>query len=335
MEETLGILSVNLTLTGLKAIDFRHLFREGNLLSFRVLEKGSKGSYTLFLGGRKVEAKSTVPLPLGRVLHSRVLQKEGGLRLELLKPFQPRATLLQNLGLEGRAGAEAVVRGLMQSGAPLNPRVIRRILNYTSKEPNKRRFFARLTGNLGRKGMDLSQPGWEAVIDACLADYYGQGREDDKHRRGQKHPRGEEKLPDLRSVKAMWAPGDKPNLLHLYNHIKGRGENWLFLPISSRFRGRKLLGALEVQFRGDGKMVKACIRVKDGKEDWFFRLGPPGPEGRRKLQWEGPPRWEARGKDGLGVFSKKLRNLGIDLDDTRINESEGTELPPGGVNWIV
>ena len=223
----------------------------------------------------------------------------------------------------------------MQSGATLNPGVIKRILAHTAKDPKNRCFFARLAGILDRKGVDLSQFGWETVIDAYLTGDFRQEGEERKDPGREQGEREKEEPPNVRMIKKMWAPGDKPIPLHLYNHIKSTEGNWLFLPIFSRFKDRELSGSAEVQIAGDGKMIKSFIRVREGREEWFFRLGPPGRGGRRILQWTSSEGWEHGRVGGLEDFSEKLQNLGIDLDDNLKDESEGEDLLPGGVDCKV
>lgn len=303
-------------------------------MSFKVLRKTAAG-YDLALGGRTISVKSTVSLPLGVLLRARVVKGEGGIRLELLKEANPLEVLMGKLGLPRGAETEAVVRGLIQAKAPLDSVLIKRILAKAPKDPEARRLYARLAGLLGRKGVDLSRPGWETVVEAVLAgDGFGRDREEGRRRDEDEAEKNQEEITPG-ALKRMWAPGEKPNHLHLFNHLKSSEGHWVILPINSRFHGRRLSGNAAVQFSGEGAMEKVLLRIGREEREWRFLLGPEGPKGRRSLRLIGPESWKAGNRSMLGDFPEKLRNLGVDFDDNKRDELEEEVFAPGGVDWTV
>lgn len=319
-----------------KATSLRQSLRSGGFVRIQVVS-GKGNIYQAKISGKVVPVRSEVRLNPGDMLEARVIKHPDKLELELRQP----SSVLEKLNLASSGNTaltDAVIKGLMSVRASLDPQLIKRLLTTLGED---KKLLARLAVLYSRKGIDLTEQGWEPLVEFLAGDesYSGLNFRDDRPRREETAP--DEDSPEensSREVKldALWEPGEEANLYHLFNHLTGPEGMTLVLPIRAEKEGVEINGRVVVRFDSTRKMKDAQFYLKNPAGIWHFSLGrDDGNENPGyNLTCFPPEGVDRRGLTGADVFKEKLSNLRVKYDDNEVEEPEEDDIP-GGVDWIV
>ncbi len=314
-----------------KATSLRQSLRSGGFVRLQVIS-GKGDVYQVKINGKAVTVRSETKLTLGDILTARVIKHTDKLELELRHP--PSVGERLNLSSSENSGLlNSVIKGLMASRAALDPSVIKRLLNTGGED---KRLLARLAGLYGKKGIDLSEAGWEPLVEFLSGEgsYGGSPFQERQSRREQQSP--QEDSPDEEGGDIPWVSGEEANLYHLFNHLGGPEGLTLVLPLKAEKGGQEISGKVIVKFDPLKKMEQALFFLENRQGIWQFsllrddRTGNPG----YNLSCLPPAGLDRRSLKGSDVFREKLSNLRIVYDDNKVEEPEEDDIP-GGVDWIV
>jgi len=274
--------------------------RPGGLVKVQVLERLGPGRWLVSVRGRIIPASAEVQLAPGARLLARVLVSGARILLRVLEPAGEPAA-----GPAAAAPVDHVAAAFLATG--LNPRPedvqkVRRLLERLRLPPQ---VYARLAAMLLEKGVDLESPG-VAVLLADLSYGRGGGRGRGHSRPGPSRPR--QLVEELRRG-AQNAGNGEETALPLFNHLQPGAEQWYVIPysygeISGTIRLRRLAPASEAD-----RLVLAT------GGPWSFVLDRKAGAFRLRAVRAGTPP-DARARRGWHRLAQKLRNLGVETDDT-------------------
>jgi len=319
-----------------KATSLGQSLRNGGFVRIQVLS-GKGNIYQVKINGQVVSVRSEAKLNPGALLEARVIKHPD--RLELSLRHQPSVQERLNLtSRESTAITESVIKGMMAVRAALDPQLIKRILNIPGED---KKLLARLAGLYVKKGVDLTEPGWEPLIEFLAGDesHNGFDSRDGQPRRDQKYP--EDDSPEKNSSReedldALWEAGEDANFFHLFNHIKAPGELTLILPVRAVKEDVEISGRVIARFDALNKMKDALFVLKNPRGIWQFILERDDrtENSGYNLSCLPPDGVDRESLKGVDVFREKLSNLRVKYDDNEVEEPEEDDIP-GGVDWII
>ena len=319
-----------------KATSLRQSLRSGGFVRIQVIS-GRGTVYQVKISGQIFPVKSEVKLNPGDILVARVIKHPDKLELEI----RQHATVQEKLNLPSSGNSplvEAIIRGLMSVRASLDPQLIKRLLSTSGED---KRLLARLAGLYTRKGIDLTEQGWEPLIEFLAGKHSFDGSESRQGRSGQDRKGTEGGSAGLNSFdeevgSVIWEPGREPNLYHLVNHITSPEGLTLVLPLRAVKIGVEISGQVVGRFGLFEKMEEAQFFLKNPQGIWrfFLRRDDGTDDPGYNLSCIPPEGMDRRNLKEVDVFKEKLSNLRVKFDDNRVEEPEEDDIP-GGVDWIV
>ncbi|MBI9102242.1 MAG: hypothetical protein JEY99_07505 [Spirochaetales bacterium] len=302
--------------------------KSGDFVFLKVVS-GEGKEYQISIKGVLIPVKSDLKLSIGEKMRARIVQEGGkysfkliGDKTPLLKSFESINGGLRDMyALE--AGFGKLARGLLRSGFPLNPEILRAIPVSIRKQAEKDDFLSRLVGILLKKGISPEEISVDSILSGILGNGLATGENSGKRKRdgfdkNDSDDEDSEMKISSEELKDMWGGGECKNPIHLFNHISSKDEHWMILPISMAGRKKVLEGFAAIKIlKGRNEPASLFLRCFDDSGDHDFYIDwKNGEKGRimraSSFLKEGNPK-ELK---NWVKFLEKLQNLGVEFDDT-------------------
>jgi len=279
--------------------------RPGGVIGIQVLRRLPDGRWAVGILGRVVPASAEVELVAGSRLLARVFLAGGRVTLRVLETT-PGAEA------QGQAASgDRVLAAFVAAGLKILPDSVEQVRRLLERLRLPAQRFARLAAMLLQKGIDLSSPGIEALLELlAYGETGGRGRRRPQSRPGPAEKVAEELKRELEAPREGGAPA-------LFNHLQPGGEQWVIVPY--RYAGWG--GTIRLRRKGQG-VDRMVLSAGEGGP-WRFVLSRRGNgPGLELCAFSSNAPVSPRARGGWRKLAHKLHNLGVETDDT-IRGDEG------------
>jgi hypothetical protein len=301
----------------------------GEVVSIHVLKRLDVNKWAVAILGRVYPARSSLALEAGAHLQARVSASARHLVLSLEAQSPGQAAALLRQGLPAGPLPELAAASLLSTGRPVSPEALEKMRLALSRTPLRKDRAAKAFATLLDKGIDILSPGAERLVREIS---FGQGQEGDgRRRRGRDLPRSAEEV--RRAFLSMAAADPRgAGVIAAYNHLRGRGQNWVVLPFLFTDGDDEYPGTMKILFDPFARrpLAFALSVSPKGGADISFHAALQGEGGRRMRLFCSEPGLRRRAARSLGVFAAKLGNLGFEVDDTIHGGEEFDGFSPAG-----
>ncbi|PIE04458.1 MAG: hypothetical protein CSA76_04185 [Spirochaetales bacterium] len=249
--------------------------RPGDVVSVRVAEVLPGNRFRILLGGRSLNAGSSIPLRAGQIIRAQVDRSGPLLRLRILQPEVSRPSLpsSQTAALTPKAALTAAF--LKAAMALPAESVLNRMSALLGRANGSRKRLARLYADLVSRGAEPSADFLEAVDELFHGSREGGqeggregggfgGENKNRHSGWKEPPSASQCQQDFSEDKDEQAP-----LIHLINQTDAKGDTWQFR------RSRRRLGEDTVDLTWkirQGSPPAMALTVQDGARRLEFLL---------------------------------------------------------------
>ncbi len=296
--------------------------KPGSTVTFTVKSQNSDGSWTLMLGGKELSVRSETALVPGERMRASVSLQGGRIYLRLLETEKLARHALSNLSLPLTEEHKNVVAAMIKTGLPLKEELIARLVQQYRSLSGQDTFSARVLALLSDKELLFSLEDVERLIRSLTGAMEREGREGRRDSRRQ-HGRGESgdrredekrrKRPTSSDMRAaVERSGGEEDVLALFNHMRGRHDNWIVVPFVPEASGDTAV----LRFRIDGSdTISRFTFSLYGSESWHFE-GKLSGKTPRLVIYCSDRRVRAESARVVDSLRKKLHNLAYEIDDT-------------------
>jgi hypothetical protein len=213
-----------------------------------------------------------------------------------------------------------VRQAFLNSGLRTDTPIFKRAQAVFSRMSNKSKTAAGVLAALAEKGI-IPELG---LVDYITETFCGYGKSDGGTRRQKKREqRGDE--PGFQSIVTQLklqieTPGSQDSLLHLFNHLKGKGESWVLLPYKVSSKGREVGGTIRLRIGEAGKINRVAMDALSEKSPFAVSFRWPFAAGDAITVRSTDKRALSSFASRVGELPEKLRNLNSIIDDNIIEE---------------
>jgi len=184
------MISINSSLIHNKIAGLGKELKSGDFVFLKVIS-GEGKDYQVSIKGVLIPVKSDLKLAVGSILKALIIKEGEKFSFRLVADGDlPLNVPVKEPGVfeaisTPEEGLDRLARGLIRSGLPLNPEIIRSIPISIRKQAEKDDFLSRLVGILLKKGLSPD----EITIDSILSGIFGDGFDSDKRQDSGKQDR--------------------------------------------------------------------------------------------------------------------------------------------------
>ncbi len=286
----------------------------GSMVTLNVLKRLEGNKWAVGIQGRVFPAHSDLELIPGQILRARVESLGDKLILSLKKTTEEsaQAALLRH-GLAGGSLGALAAAALVRGGQPVNAELVERMKGFLSRTRMPKEKAARGLAALIDKGIDITCPGAEFLVEALSFSGEGGGRREGGGKRElPQDPAAVRRVLDSLPVSSA----EKAGAIAVFNHVKGKSQSWIVLPFVFNDGGDEYPGTMKILFDPFLRRARAfvlSVASADGA-DLAFHLRLDG--AKRMVVFCGDRRIRAAVRRGMGSLASKFHNMGFEVDDT-------------------
>ena len=310
-------------------------FKPGDTVHFTVEKHISSNGWKISINGRRLTVQSTEPLITGKIYKASVRMEKNTLHLRIIQPSlrSPVDTV------SGPDIREQIVETAKKNGVLLNTgqlevltATLRRAFQSGSLSEKKDEWFTKLLVILAGKGIFLPEENDQIPVLSLLGRHGN--REHYNHSGGHGTPR-ETDMPresfqklkqaiknELKQAARHTSGDSESSFIHLFNHLSSGINNWIVIPFHLDIDGSDVRGAVKLRFSENTRHYDRCtIVAATERGEWEFYIRKKGRAGQYTINVLTPfheNNYILNSK--LSVFSKKLRKLGLKMDDTKMRK---------------
>jgi len=343
--------------------------KPGSIISFSVQRKIGDHSWVVRMLGREVRVVSDLQLEVGARLKATVQLESGKLLLKIDRQAHALNNILQTSNLPDTQTSRMLIQAFIAQGLPLREERLRAALKLFSQLEVKDSATSRLLAIVYDKGLFLTPEQMKRLQLLVFGEGdsrregstaqqeqqdtgHGQNQQDTEReppqgRQGRQrqdqtnqHKRGyNPKLIEQNLHTQITSRGAGASLLHLFNHIQARHNNWIIIPLSftptqaaEEFQTDSGILRLQLDPEGRPQQFSLTFLLYSSSElsTWHFAGKITNPQSKihiyRGSREQGRPNAEI-----LSRLHKKLNNLSFEIDDTI---REASEFDPFGMEDI-
>jgi hypothetical protein len=287
--------------------------RSGDLVSINVIKNLDGGKWAVGIQGRVFPAFSKLDLQPGSTLRARVTLVGSKFLFTIENdPKDPALAALVRQGLAGGEDDSLAASSLLRTGLSVTAEIVEKMKAVIARSALQKARTARSLAVLADKGIEISSQASERLLG--IFGFGEKGGEDHRKYRKRELPKGEEASDAVKSV--LEQTEGKPDVLAVFNHLKGRNQSWIVVPFLFGEGPDELPGTIKIlydPFMRRPRSMVVTVAPKGGFPiDFHIVL-----EGKKKLTvFCGDPEVRAAISGLYGGFASKINNLGFQVDDT-------------------
>jgi hypothetical protein len=287
----------------------------GGVVNLNVLKRLDGNKWAVAIQGRVFPAHSDLELIPGSIIRARVESLGKTIVLNLNKAaVEPAQAALLRQGLQGGALEALAAAALVRAGQSVNAESVEKMKGFLSRTKLPKEKAARSLAAMMDKDIDITGPGAERLVAAINFPSDGGGR-----RRGGGGKRDLPRDPAAVKKELDYLPVSSPKEaggIAVFNHIRGRSQSWVVLPFLYREGEYEYPGTMKILFDPFLRRARAFVLsiAPAGGVELAFHLRLDG--NKRMTVFCGDRRIRSALSRGMGGFTSKFHNMGIEVDDT-------------------
>ncbi|GEM_PF-1722248 len=302
--------------------------RSGDFVLLRVLKRLYGNKWAVGIKGRVISAYTKLDLTPGKLIRARVVAEGNRLILKLDNAFSdPVLEAAENIGLKPDALLQTIIESILRSNLPVVRRTVLAMRAKLGSVKSNRHKLARLMALLHDKGFDINGDTLDVFLELLGnsaykgEDGYKRHEEEKGEEEGDETDKATEGLAKIIRKQLTMKTESPGSPLCLFNHLTGKHDNWIVLPYNVTYGNRSFSGTVRIKYdRYNGKILRFIIQMTTGKNEMYFYLEPrKNEETKRRYKmmiFSDDVRLSKKIYSKLDSLRLKLRNLGVEIDDT-------------------
>jgi hypothetical protein len=300
---------------------FKGNLKSGDIVSVSVIKQVSDGKWAVSIKGKVFPAMSELSLTPGDRIKAQVTRTGDRLILKVVDdaPRAPIQQVLLKYGIAQDKVSEMIVMSLIKSDLQVTQEQVQRIRKAMDRLQKADAKSARLLALILGKEIDIGNG--EGIDELFKLLSYGDSPEDHEKRQKKERDRNADEDAKNQIKKAVEKPNRNPDsMLQIFNHLRGKNQNWIVIPYSYQFENGSYEGTIRVLYNSNTMKTEKIVLVVFTEHGRFSFL-IQSKDGIHHIRlFHSDPRILKNISKKMREFNIKLQNKGAKIDDIIYNE---------------
>ena len=301
--------------------------RPGDIVTIKILKQLPAGKWLAAYLNDTIILSSKLNLHPKEIIKARAFQQNGLMSLRMIEDISEQNRASQPNGPSSTSNeiptdvlGRGILGALQRSHVPVNFANVKKMRALLHRMGRTDPTAMRLSAMLIEKDADLSPEALNSLlVFADDAGFSGRGRQERRAQRRFSESAIAEAI--KKSLKRQIERGSvQDDVLHLFNHLRGKGQNWIIIPYRVTIEDESIEGTIRLNTDPLNRISRCDVGAHIGNERWevmFDKLLGDAPRMGVRCDNSRKARAFERNRDGM---PEKLRNLALKMDD---NQEDG------------
>jgi hypothetical protein len=294
--------------------------KSGDIVNVSIIKHLSGNKWAVGIRGKVFPAYSEFELTPGKTIKAEVMSSGNKIVLKIKNDESNRIVeLIKQQSLPDDVLSKVIIMSLLKSRLILNNDTIAKMRQFLQKKKESSGRLARILALLVDKEIDISASEIDALVDVMR---YGEQGERKQNRNRQRFNKNAD---DIKGEieKQVKREEQEGNMLQLFNHLKGKNQNWIIIPYKVKEGDGELSGTIRVLYDPYGRCVKKCVCIVNEEDNtrWSFFITPENSKKRMIIYISNKNKLK-RCEKKIEELRIKVHNMGVEIDDIIYNDKE-------------